>query len=179
LCASKSRQLKKIFLFIVLYGFLTGLGGYFFIFKLQQHINYHQISERINRRQNKDIADVLVFNVGNEFGVKWIKKHKEFIYRDQLYDIVSRKVSGNKVFYYCINDIKEKKLISDFEKNNRTNKRANQVLRKITQFQFILSSPSFNTFNPIIPCCFRQLTCQYISPINNTLSPPPKQIQIA
>ena len=38
----------------------------------------------------------------------------EIRYRGKLYDVVSRKVSGNTITFLCINDTKEEKLVSRY-----------------------------------------------------------------
>jgi hypothetical protein len=179
LCASKGTQLKKIIPFIVLWLFLTGSGGYFFAFKLEQYFNHLAIEKKITNRHNNIRQDVLVFTIGNESGLKWIRKQKEFIYQGQMYDIVSTKISGKHVFYYCINDSKEKKIKTDFENKNRANNRANEITRKVIQSYFILPSPSFTVFKQPAIFYFIQPARHYLPPVNKTLSPPPKSIGIA
>jgi hypothetical protein len=171
--------LKKIIPFIVLWVFLTGSGGYFFAFKIEQYINYRIIENEIANRPNKIDQQVFVFPTGGEIGVKWIIKQKEFIYLGQMFDVISCKISGKHVFYYCINDTKEKKLVADFENKNRTNNRTNQITRKIIQFHFILPSPVCNVFRQPVFFCFYQPVRHYLPPVNNTLFPPPKSFRIA
>lgn len=179
MCTSKGTQLKKIIPFIVLWLFLSGSGGYFFAFKIEQYLNSQAIGKKTTNCHNKISQNVLVFTIGNEIGVKWIKKQKEFIYHGQMYDVVSCKVSGKQVFYYCVKDSKEKKLIADFETKNRSNNRTNQITRKITQSQFILPYPTLALFRHPVIFCFFQLAWQYLPPVKNTLSPPPKPFCIA
>lgn len=38
----------------------------------------------------------------------------EFHYRDKMYDVISKKVAGDKLFITCINDDKEKELIEHY-----------------------------------------------------------------
>jgi hypothetical protein len=171
--------LKKIVPFIVLWLFLTGSGGYFIAFKLRQYINYHAIENKIINSHNRINQDILVFTIGNATGIKWIRKQKEFIYHGQMYDIVSIKISGKHVYYYCINDTKEKKLKTEFENRNRANNRANEITRKIIQSYFIIPSPTFTVFKQTASYYFIQPASYYLPPPNNTLSPPPKSFGIA
>jgi hypothetical protein len=166
--------LKKILPYILLWIFLGGSGGYFFIFKVEQWNNYRTIEKEIRNTNRKIVLQVLVFEVCNESGIKWLSKKKEFIYDNQMYDIVNYKVSGKYIHYYCINDTKEKRLITEFEKKNRTNDHSNQFVRKIMQLHFILPAPSFTVFRQLLICFFSQAIRIYLPPLNNILSPPPK-----
>ena len=179
MCTPKDPSLKKIIPVIVLLAFLAGSGGYFFIFKIEQYVNYHSIEKEITNRSNKIDQQVLVFKTDNITGIKWLKKQKEFIYNNQMYDVVSYKCSGKYIFYYCINDTKEKKLIADFEKKNHANDRTNQISQKLIQTHFIVPSALLTIFRQPIVCCYFLPIRKYLPPINNTLSPPPKVIRIA
>jgi hypothetical protein len=162
----------------MLWIFLGGSGGYFFVFKVEQFINYRKIENEIQNTNKRIVRQVLIFEFGNESGIKWLTKKKEFIYHNQIYDIVNIKVSGKYISYYCINDSQEKRLITDFEKKNRTNNQSNQLVRKILQSHFILPGPSFTVFRQPVICSFFQAIRIYLPPQNSTLSPPPKAIQV-
>lgn len=179
MCAHNCSQVKKIIPYLLLWIFLGGSGGYFFVFRIKQFINYRTIQKEINDTNKKVALQVLFFPIGNESGIKWLKKGKEFICHYQMYDIVKVKVTGKYIFYYCINDSNEKRLIADFEKKNRTNQQSNQVVRKIIQSHFILPSLSVTIFRKPLIFSFFQPVRFYLPPLNNTLSPPPKAVPLA
>jgi hypothetical protein len=170
---------RKIIPFFIIWIFLTGSGGYFFFFKFQQVLNFNAIQERLLKQAKQSKLDVLIFDAGKEIGVKWVKKRKEFIYQNKIYDIVSIKFSGKHVLYYCFDDKKEKKLITDFENKNHKNNQTNQIFKRISYSQFIIPAPLYKSFRMIVACRYFQPFCHYLSPVSSTISPPPKADQIS
>jgi hypothetical protein len=168
---------KKIISILVLWVFLTGSGGYYFLFKIKQFANYCKIENEITNHDKDVLQQVIIFKRGEKTCLKWIKEQKEFIYQGKIYDIVRCIFSGKYVFYYCINDTKEKKLIADFENKNHANNRTNQITRRIIPFQFILYSPLITLYREPSAWHYYQALNHYLPPVNNTLSPPPKGIQ--
>lgn len=174
-----SPQLKKIIPLIVLCIFLSGSGGYFFVFKIKQYVNSCNIRFEINKNLKNNLREELVFNSGDIRSLKWIKKQKEFIYRGQMFDVVKITATGKQLHYYCIKDAKEKKLISEFRKRSRSSGQSNKIIRKLTQSHFIISSLPSKTFRHMYACCYGQPACLYFSPFCSTSSPPPKKTSIS
>jgi hypothetical protein len=46
---------------------------------------------------------------------KWLKE-REFSYHGEMYDVVDRKVAGNQIILYCINDREENALNMQYQK---------------------------------------------------------------
>jgi hypothetical protein len=161
---------------MLLWVFLVGSGGYFFAFRIKQLMNYRNIEKEFLNTKSKLTCQVITLRKGNESGIKWLKKDKEFIYNGQMYDIVNVKLSGKNIIYSCITDLKEKRLIADFEKQSRSANNSNQIVRKIIQFYFLLPVPSFTVYRQPVVCSFFQPVNNYSSPVNSAISPPPKLI---
>ncbi len=53
--------------------------------------------------------------------VEWLEEGKEMRYNNQLYDIVKTKETAAEITFYCINDSKEKSLLSGLEEHINTN----------------------------------------------------------
>jgi len=171
--------LKKIIPYLVIWVFLSGSGGYFIVFKIKQFLNACEIKREITNNQKDKVRQELVFNLGEDAGVKWIKYQKEFIYKGQMYDVAKVVITGKQIHYYCINDTKEKQLITGYKNSSRASGQSKKIFRKVTSSQFILYSFNSKAFRFISPCCFSQPVCLYMPPIGNTLSPPPEKISIS
>lgn len=64
---------------------------------------------------------VLSFSPGEIKSLKWIKKN-EFMFKDEMYDIVIHKKGENgRIIFYCYPDKKEKKLLAEFEMHVQKN----------------------------------------------------------
>lgn len=107
-------NLKKIIsiLFVIL--IIVELCGVFFLFKVQQQIIKYSVFHQIKMKNiQKDVSVIRLSN--DEFKkLKWTEEEKEFEYHCILYDIVSIERVNDFVIIYCINDIKENQLISNF-----------------------------------------------------------------
>jgi hypothetical protein len=109
-------MMKKSFSFLLLAIFLFNTMGYYFVFKVNQTIIRREIRGIISSGYHKDLC--LLVKVDHPCSNPDFKllDHREFTYRGRLYDIVSETVRGDAVWYYCINDRQEEKLIAGFEK---------------------------------------------------------------
>jgi hypothetical protein len=159
---------------MLLWTFLAGTGGYYFVFRFEQFLNYKNIEKEIIKTKTKLSCQVLSFRKGNESGIKWLKKDKEFIFNSQMYDIIKIKLSGKNIIYYCFADSKEKTLIADLEKKNRRANNSNQLVRKIIQYQFLLPVPLFSVYRQSVVFSFFQPVNNYSPPVNIAFSPPPE-----
>ncbi|MFA6924260.1 MAG: hypothetical protein WC223_08390 [Bacteroidales bacterium] len=170
--------MKKIISILLICGFAYGINGYYLNFKIEQI----QIKENIKKEIQKQLKTynkklvVLRFSFNELLKIKWIKKNKEFLYNDNMYDIVKSEISNDKIHYYCINDHKEKQLITNFDKSVKEqtgkSKRTNNFKKQINNYFFkeitntgITKEKSINFFN---------YTIDYKSVYKNILSPPPK-----
>jgi hypothetical protein len=85
----------------------------------QRRIVRKQVKRKIEAGIAKEELVVLTFTYEEIAAeVKW-KHHKEFSYKNQMYDIVHRESNGNQVTYYCWWDHEE----------NMLNKKLDQMLR--------------------------------------------------
>jgi hypothetical protein len=131
----------------------------------------------------KELLELLVFNkkdiLKQKIDFKWIHS-REFRYKGEMYDVVKKEENNNKLFLYCINDKKEKRLEKEFEKrvnNNSTNSKRRHVS---THFNILLSEPVQSeqlNFRLCSECIFNYyLTDSYNSIHSEIQSPPPRLV---
>ncbi|MDD5570254.1 MAG: hypothetical protein PHD97_03765 [Bacteroidales bacterium] len=170
--------MKRVISIILICGFAYSINGYYLNFKVEQFQIKENIKKEIQKHlntYNKKLV-VLKFSFNNLLKIKWIKKNKEFLYDGNMYDVVKSEVSADTIYYYCINDRKEKELITDFDKNTKEqtgkSKKANNFKKRINNYFFgeiinagITKEISISYFN---------YTIDYKSVYKNNLSPPPK-----
>ena len=101
-----------------------------------------EIRQEIRRGLSEKDLTIITVPVNDESGICWIKPGKEFTCGGKMYDVVKIKISGNSKTYYCIDDIKEKKLIAGFSKMNESNQKARKLLVTF-QFIFVFQPESF------------------------------------
>ncbi len=106
---------KKIFSLVLVIVLLFNLSGYFWIFKYNQVLIRSQVREWIRSGNAGSREEIVVLSFPlNSHEFKWIDK-KEFIYKGKLYDVISRKITGNAIIFHCINDKKEQALFSEYK----------------------------------------------------------------
>ena len=111
-------MLKKFSLIIIIIVLAYSQVGYYFVMRHTQLEQKKAIKERMIS-QLKD-EELEVISSGNK-NIYWEEEGKEFLFNDEMYDIVKTKMINGKVILYCINDKKEKTLIDNYNlitKNN-------------------------------------------------------------
>lgn len=86
--------------------------------------------------------DILRFSFTKEEvnQMKW-EEDQEFRYNDEMYDVIEKKLSGNRIIIYCIADKKETNLLQEYQKNNRTT--SNLAVVQLITANFILPGDHF------------------------------------
>jgi hypothetical protein len=168
-------SLRKYLAIIVLMFFLFNIVGYYLWFGYVKN----NIQKEVRREIRKGLADkdltLITVPIGDESGICWIKAGKEFTYRGEMFDVVKIKISKDKKYFYCINDVKEKKLISDFSKNNESDRGARKLLSNFT-YIYILQQGSFFHILETSDYGYCIKSFNTASVATDVISPPPKFI---
>jgi hypothetical protein len=113
--------LKKLPLIFIITVLAYSQVGYYFVIRHYQHEQKEFIKEKIFGNIDENELDKIPVN--DLKGVKWEEDGKEFNYKGHMYDVVKRKNVNGKEIFYCINDVKEKYLIDQYNlltKHNST-----------------------------------------------------------
>ena len=106
--------MKRLLSISLLLCFIISLAGYFPAFLVLKHTARQEIKYRIKQGVRDSELHKIVF-ASNE-KPDWVRKGKEFWYKNQLYDIVSKEINGEDIVYYCVNDTQETQLFVNLEK---------------------------------------------------------------
>jgi Rps23 Pro-64 3,4-dihydroxylase Tpa1-like proline 4-hydroxylase len=130
----------------------------------------------------EELIEVLVFNKADileeKIDFRWIHS-REFKYNGDMYDIVKKEETDEKLIVHCINDTKEKKLEEEFEKrvhqNSSEDKRlpVNKNIINSLFFEPIQNEQISNTLVYEISLDYKR-TDFYQSPFLDIPSPPPR-----
>jgi hypothetical protein len=138
---------------------------------------------KIKQKIASETLTVLSFTHQEIRSLRWLK-HNEFIFNDNMYDVVSMKTGENgKIIYHCINDTHEKKLLAHLDDHvnrhmqtdSRNQKNEQNFIKNLlkdycpTKF----SAPAEITG---INCRFIPYNLTYLSVIPEQQVPPPKTI---
>ena len=139
-------KLNKIvpLLFFLLIFF--GQIGYHFIYIFQQH----EIKEKQELEVLKKLPRNLLKRIENNDKLEWEEEGREFYFGNALYDVVETTIENNKIVYYVINDIKEKKIIDQLasiskqlNEHNGENNQGQKIIKPEIPF-FVLENIQIN-----------------------------------
>jgi len=118
-------KIKIIALFLLLGIYLYITVGYTCSFFILRYKLKKEIKKLIKSSLSEKDLEVIRINKTELQNIKWKERGKEFVYKNNMYDIVKIENRGDCTVYYCINDKKEKELFSDLDNyvNNNMKKR--------------------------------------------------------
>jgi hypothetical protein len=154
--------------------FLFNTGGYFFYSKILQFAVRQEIRTQI--RGAMDEKDLCVISVpsDNQHMIRWEEKDREFSYKGELYDVVRKEIRCNTTCYYCINDKKETRIISNLVRNNHENSRIQKILKRIVSMHFIPNHFSVGEVLSNAQIQYPQRSAKYSPFVAETGDPPPE-----
>jgi len=166
------RKFTSLILLIII---LFVSNGYYLYFKYLQHNIQQEIKQKIRKGLDEKDLEVIIVPFSNNKEIIWTKKNKEFKYKGAMYDIVKTKIKNGKSYYFCINDIREKQLITSFINNN--NRRRNKtliVIKKVLSNKYFFEKFSLKIIINKLDIYFSEYQQIYKSQTVDVLSPPPK-----
>jgi len=109
--------------------------GHHILFHLQQAGIKAEMKRQVKLQLSKSETENFIFALDNQepFGnLNW-DGDLEFNFNGEMYDVISKRIEGNKLIVQCINDKKEtalvNKLCDSWKENDRSNKMANELFQ--------------------------------------------------
>lgn len=124
--------MKSTVSFFLLIIFLFNTIGYFVVFKISQNQIRKEVKREIKMRLNDSDLHSIVFNKNELKKINWVKTDKEFVFGNELYDIVRTTDTGTTITYYCINDKQEEQLFTNLEEHINKHIASNKNHKKNT-----------------------------------------------
>ena len=125
----------------------------------------------------ENIEKIIIDNNNLPGSFKFIKEH-EFMYKGSIYDIVRTDKQNQKTIYYCINDTKEKFLISKLLENKPDNQNISSLINinilKSLTLNYLISSNEGLSVSVFILLFIIKPQRSYKNFIPDVLPPPPK-----
>jgi hypothetical protein len=166
--------IRKYLSAIVLMFFLFNIVGYYLWFHYVKYSIQNEVRQEIREGMADKDLTLITVPLNDESGICWIKAGKEFTFRGEMFDVVKIKISNDKKYLYCINDSKEKKLISDFSKNHESDQKAKKLLSSFS-YIYILQQGAFLNILVSSDHNFYIKSYNTASVVSEVNSPPPKQ----
>ena len=166
--------MKRLVSFILLFLFLFISDGVYLYFRYLQHKIHQEIKTEIRKGLEEEDLSLIIIPVNSGQEILWTKKDKEFRYKGNMYDVVRTEVRGQKIYYYCLNDVKEKQLMARYRSTNRRRAKMLMSLKRVMGSKYFSEKFSFKTDLYQTGILLTQYREQYHSLIPEVNSPPPK-----
>lgn len=130
-------MLRKLLTIIVIILFIAGQFGIYYVYCNQQAVLRKEMKERILAGLPDSVLNIIDAGLVNR-ETEFEENRNEFSLGGKMYDIVKTTTQNGKVYYHCINDEKEEKLLNDFaniENDLSKNKPAGKPLRYLVKFK--------------------------------------------
>jgi len=123
----------------LLFFMLLQAGGYFFVFKIQQHEIRQEIKQQIKAGMPED--ELVLLKIPNALAHEsrsfWSIPEREFRSNGVMYDVVRQEGHGDTTWYYCLADEKETRLFANLDeavkRDMNQNPARQQKLERILQ----------------------------------------------
>ena len=166
--------MKKISTGIIILLFLFTSGGYYLFFRAMQYQARQEISQKIKKGVNENDLTLIVAPLNGGKEISWTKPGKEFLYKGEMYDVVKTETRGQKKYYYCINDTKEKQLVARYMNHRRQREKTARRLKQTQSNKYIPGTCSGQKQFTFTGFSFKVYHLFYKSNFTDISSPPPK-----
>ena len=148
--------------------------GFYLNFTLEQYSIKNAIKHKLSGSLSKNQLTLIIITPGNSGEIKWIEKDKEIWYKGNMYDIFKINRGKDTTYYYCLNDIQEKNLMTHLDKlmkEQTSDSRSTTIQKKpIIDYLPLFISTQFIFSTPIH---YNQYSAALKSVGKEILTPPP------
>lgn len=162
--------------------FLFQVFGYHLVFQYRKFDLKKSAKRMLRRRIDPALTETFSFPLlagDKEEMPVWVDQF-EFRYHDQLFDVIEKKVVGDRLVIRCLNDIKEKQLIDHYkmlaqQDFNQKSKKRSLFMLKMLGKALTSSAITFNT-EPVYQAILHSDSRPYSlsSIFTKVLTPPPR-----
>jgi hypothetical protein len=171
--------MRKIISLILLAVFLFNFEGHYLLYRIQQLKIQKDVKAEIRSKFADENLTLIIVPTNDIPLIHWLRKDIEFFQNGKLFDVVRTKTIEGYTCYYCIDDIKEKQLIADYQKKCNQSNNSRKPIRAVPNNLFLISGFSVPIPQPIYSHEFHNPVFNFISRIEDTLSPPPRQVSLS
>ena len=170
--------LRKLFTLLLLVVVLLQITGAYFVFKFQQTELKLEMKHYLSLHPENPSITTFEFTLSKADQLQW-EDENEFKYKGEMYDVITRKVVGDKLVIQCIADKKETKLLKSFEEimkhQSRGSKNRTMALHQLLHNLFEPVSTTFQ-LSPFTneTVSYLNYTSSLSDNITEIITPPPK-----
>lgn len=106
--------MKRLVAHIILLAFIFNICGYYLTYEVTRYLARQEMKDLLAKTPPR-LATFDLPASGHMPGLVWIHA-REFRYKGEMYDVVTKVASGSKIRLYCVRDMKEEILIAAFDK---------------------------------------------------------------
>ncbi len=129
--------MKKALALLLPFVILYNLGGYHYWYSAEQCILKKEIKQKIKAGLQDEELTLIIAEPAQIKAFQWIKPGKEFMLNDRMYDVVRTENVNGKIYYYCIDDVREKELIAHWTKESRSRKDSEKWFKRTIHHYYL------------------------------------------
>ncbi len=167
--------MRRLFSLFLLFVFLAGPVGYYYIYLAARQINYEKIQQEARSGNLENELVVLKLQKGEDENICWKVSGKEFEYQGQLYDVVRSLSSKGSMTYYCFNDRKEKTLVNGLKSHKPFENTTARLAFQLFQSGFLVPGTYLPPLQAVHPISYSEYSGPLSNIISDIHSPPPKE----
>lgn len=180
-----NNALKKIFTSILLIFLLLQSAGMLFLFFYSQYVHKREVRNLLAQNipiENFELVRIPLYQHAVNCGSFKMIESDEFIFNGKLFDVFSKEIKSDTVYFYCLHDDKEEALFSklgNYFNNNRINSQIpgiNDLSQLINVLVTFYPSKNFGDHHFENPknCYFTSQLSRYLSIVLDSNFPPPR-----
>jgi hypothetical protein len=123
--------MRRSFAFICLVLLLLATGGRALLFRLQLAEVRQEARAVLAKGLEPDKVETIRLNKADSAAIHWLEEGLEFEWRDERYDVLSKKHEGGLFVLHVLPDKKESALVADFQKEERSRNTSSHMLIRL------------------------------------------------
>lgn len=169
-------KMKKNISFLLIFIFFYGIIGFYLNFEIEQSHIKEEIKEKIIHNLPDNKLTLITVSSADKEKIVWTEYDKEFIFKNNMYDVVRIKIKDNTTYYYCFDDEKESNLFVNLDKlvKDQTDNSQSRTIQKKHDITFYFHETLLLQCPTEKPVSYFAPTSKFISICSEVLSPPPK-----
>ena len=176
--------MRKLLTILLLVSMLFYISSLFVAYKVKRVELKNEMKAFIKANPSLDCTTKFVFTTTNnnitDKGFTWKEKNKEFIFNNEMYDVVDIKMNGNTILIQCIKDNKEDELIKQYcallnqQHNSKSTNKNSSLLKLFSQIFTKEEAYNFTFSIAQMQNTFSLITIDIKKNTKDILTPPPR-----
>jgi hypothetical protein len=168
--------MKKLLSILLIFVFGYSILGFYLNFAIEQAGIKEEIREKIISKLPEAELVVIKIPTAEQEKIRWLEEGKEFIFGGDLYDVARIKKGSDTIFYFCLCDVKESRLLTNLDKlvKDQSDRSQSRSLQKKPQVNLFFTKALLLRCRNEAPVNYYTYPSFYYFHFCEVLFPPPR-----